>query len=126
MQDLVRSRTARRAERHTLAWDLDDPHAAVWQAIRHLFPLHACATPTGYGGMMVSWTLRDGRLACTQWAAPVMIRIEPGLLLALWTCDPEDRIAIAALQTDAVREALYGYDPHSRVPSCGVIVLGDG
>ena len=126
MQDLVRSRTARRAERNTLAWGLDDPHAAVWHAIRHLFPLHACATPTGYGGMMVSWTLRDGRLACTQWAAPVMIRIEPGLLLALWTCDPEDRIAIAALQTDAVREALYGYDPHSRVPSCGVIVLGDG
>ncbi len=126
MQDLVRSRTAHRVERHTLAWDLDDPHAAVWQAIRHLFPLHASATPTGYGGMVVSWTLRDGRLACTQWAAPVIIRIEPGLLLALWASGPEDRIAIAALQTDTVRDALYDYDPPSRVPRCGVIVLGEG
>lgn len=126
MQDLVRSRTAHRAERHTPTRDLDDPHVAVWQAIRHLFPLHACATQTGYGGMIVSWTLRDGRLACTQWAAPVMIRIEPGLLLALWGSDAEDRETIAALQAETVRDALAGYDPHSRVPSCGVIVLGDG
>ena len=126
MQDLVRSRIAHRAERNAFAWDAGDPHAAVWQAIRPLFPLHACATPTGYGAMVVSWTLRDGRLACTQWAAPVIIRIEPGLLLALWTSEPDDRMAIAALQVETVREALYGYDPHSRVPSCGVIVLGDG
>ena len=126
MQDLVRSRIAHRAGRPTFAWDMDDPHAAVWGAIRLLFPLHACATPTGYGGFVVSWTLRDGRLACTQWAAPVMIRIEPGLLLALWTSEPDDRRAIAALQAETVRDALAGYDPHSRVPSCGVIVLGDG
>jgi hypothetical protein len=126
MQDLVRARTAHRPERDAAAWDLDDPHVAVWQSIRHLFPRHACATQTDYGCMLVSWTLRDGKVASTQWAAPIIIRMQQGLLLALWTCEAEDRIAIAALQAEAVREALYDYNPHSRVPTCGVIVLGDG
>lgn len=125
MQDLVRTRTARRVGRDSATGDLDDPHLAVWQAVRYLFPLHAVATQTDHGCMLVSWTLRDGRRACAHWAAPVIIRIESGLLLALWTCDPEDRIAIAALQAETVREALYRYDPHSRVPTCGVIVLGE-
>lgn len=125
MLELVRTRTDRRAAR-TEEWELDEPHAALWQGIRHLFPPHATPTQADCGYMMVSWTLRDGRRACTHWAAPIIIRIESGLLLALWTCDPEDRIAIACVQADTVREALYGYDPHSRMPTCGVIVLGDG
>lgn len=106
-------------------WDLDEPHRAVWSAVRHLFPTHAFVTQTDAGYMMVTWTMRDGRRNCTHFAAPLVIRMEPGLLLALWTCEEEDRIEIACAQAETVRQALYDYDPHSRVPTCGVIVLGD-
>jgi hypothetical protein len=125
MLELVRTRTERAVAR-IVSWDLDEPHEAVWQGIRHLFPAHATPTQADCGILLVSWTLRDGRRACTQWAAPILIRIEPGLLLALWTCDPEERVAIACLQADTVRDGLDDYDPHSRMPTCGVIVLGDG
>jgi hypothetical protein len=106
--------------------DLDEAHAALWDALHHLFPSHANVTQTDYGCLMVSWLVRDAKRGCTHYAAPVIIRIEAGLLLALWTCGEEDRRMIAQLQEAEVAAALAGYDPHSRIPTCGVIVLGDG
>jgi hypothetical protein len=110
------------------ASELDEPHRAIWQAIRHLFPAHAMVDQTDYGCMLVSWLLvsvrRDGR-RCRHFAAPVVIRLQPGLMLALWTCDPAERDEIAHEQVPVVREHLAGYDPHARVPTCGVIVLGE-
>jgi len=129
MLELVREHTqARTIARHVHvdeAWDLDEPHRAVWEAIRRLFPAHAMVDQVDHGCLLVSWTLRDGRRACTQFAAPVMVRLGAGLLLALWTCGAEARGEIAQAQVDPVREALAGYDPHSRIPTCGVIHLGD-
>ena len=130
MLELVREHNATRATaRHARAWDdagdLDEPHRAVWCAIRHLFPAHAMATQVDHGCLMVSWTLRDGRRNCTHFAAPIMMRIGSGLLLALWMCEPGERAELAELQAETVRDALDGYDPHSRAPTCGVIQLGD-
>ena len=129
MLELVRehttARTLARHERDDIARRLDEPHGAVWDAIRHLFPAHAMVDQVDHGCLLVSWSLRDGRRACTHFAAPVMVRIGPGLMLALWTCADGERGEIAALQAEAVREALAGYDPHSRIPTCGVILLGE-
>jgi hypothetical protein len=126
MLELVRSHTKPRMARYEFAWHgLDEAHGAVWQAIRDLFPSHAMADQTDYGCLLISWSLRDGRRACTHFAAPVIVRIAPGLLVALWTCDEQSRRDIAELQAQIVSDALADYDPHSRVPSCGVIVLGE-
>ena len=129
MLELVRSPTLPtppRIARYEPAWDeLDEAHAAIWDAVRHLFPEHAMVDQADYGCLVVSWAIGKGRRSGTHFAAPVMIRIDPGLLLALWTCDEESRRDIANLQVDAVREALDSYDPHSRIPSCGVILLGE-
>lgn len=129
MLELVRQHTAARTTaRSTVdesARDLDEPHLAVWDAVRHLFPAHAMVNQVDHGCLLVSWTLRDGRLACTHFAAPVLIRIGAGLLLALWTSSPQVRDEIAAVQAETVRAGLEGYDPHSRVPTGGVILLGD-
>jgi hypothetical protein len=106
--------------------ELDEPHRAVWGALRHLFPAHAMVDQVDYGLLLVSWQLSGYRCESAQLAAPIMIRIEAGLLLALWTCEPQERDAIAREQEDVVRAHLDGYDPRSRVPTCGVIVLGSG
>jgi len=103
---------------------LDEAHLAVWQAIRHLFPPRATVTQTDYGRLMVSWKI-DALLG-THFAAPVLIRIEPGLLLVLWTCDDiEERDAIAEGLEQVVAAHLAGYDPASRIPTCDVIALGE-
>lgn len=126
MLELVRARVEHHVARDDDdLWSLDDPHRAVWCAIRHLFPAHAFVTQTDAGYMMVTWTLRDGRRNCTHFASPIVIRIEAGLLLALWTCDEDDRLMIASAQAETVRDALYDYDPHSRIPTCGVVTLGE-
>ena len=115
-----------RIARFEPAWDdLDEAHAAVWDAIRHLFPRHAMVDQADYGCLVVSWSLGKGRKSAAHYAAPVIIRIATGLLLALWTCDEDSRRDIANLQADCVREALVSYDPHSRVTRCGVIALGE-
>jgi hypothetical protein len=75
--------------------------------------------------LLVSWSLRDGRHACSHFSAPVLIRIGSGLLVALGTCERQERRRIAALQLETVQEALFDYDAHSRVPTCGVITLGE-
>jgi hypothetical protein len=124
MLELVRSNAPRYSPRYEPAWDdLDEAHAAVWDAIRPLFPPQAMADQTDYGVLVVSWQIRGRR--SSHFAAPVIVRIDPGLLVALWTCDEESRREIAMLQVDAVREALDGYDPHSRIPTCGVVQLGE-
>lgn len=102
---------------------LDDAHAAVWEAVRHLFPTHAIASQTDYGRLMVSWEIEG--LTCTHFAAPVLMRVEPGLLLALWTCKPDEREIITMEFEPIVRAHLAGYDPVSRVPTCRVVVLGN-
>jgi hypothetical protein len=43
------------------ASELDEPHRAIWRAIRHLFPAQAMVDQTDYGCMVVSWPLRSGR-----------------------------------------------------------------
>ncbi|MEJ6023171.1 hypothetical protein [Ramlibacter sp. PS4R-6] len=126
MLELVRSSPQPRIARYDPAWDdLDEAHAAVWDAVRHLFPAHAMVDQADYGCLVVSWLLREGARRASHFAAPVVIRIEPGLLLALWTCDEESRRDIASLQAAIVEEALDSYDPHSRETRCGVIVLGE-
>lgn len=126
MLDLVRAQNQARLARFEPAWeDLDDAHAAVWEAIRHLFPTRAMVDQTDYGCLVISWPVREARRVSSHFAAPVIIRIEPGLLLALWTCDGESRRDIANLQVHRVEEGLEAYDPFSRVPRCGVIVLGE-
>ena len=121
---LVRTRSEHLAAREDDAVHLEAPHLAVWHAIRNLFPPHAMVSQTDYGCMLVSWTLRDGRRACTQFAAPIMIRLRSELMLALWTSDPKDREAIAHAQADVVREALAGYDPHTHKPTSEENELG--
>jgi hypothetical protein len=125
LQEMVRLRAQPRLAPQ-LADDgaLDEPHRAIWRAVRHLFPAHAMVDQVDYALLLVSWKLPGRRGASAQFAAPVMIRIEAGLLLALWTCEPQERDAIAREQEDVVRACLDGYDPHSRVPTCGVIVVG--
>jgi hypothetical protein len=105
--------------------DLDEAHAAVWEAIRHLFPASAMVDQADYGCLLVSWTVRDPVRRTKHFAAPVIVRIEQGLLLALWTSDDDARREIASFLALDVAEALQDYDPHSRVPRCGVIVLGE-
>lgn len=130
MLELFRSQAtpyfASRAPRYEPAWDdLDDAHGAVWEAIKHLFPENAMVDQTDYGCLVVSWALGGRGHRASHFAQPVIIRIAPGLLVALWACDEEGRRDIANLQADPVGEALETYDPHSRVPSCGVIELGE-
>lgn len=104
---------------------LDEAHAAVWQAIRHLFPREAMVDQADYGCLLVSWQMRGARRGSRHFAAPIIIRIEQGLLLALWTCDEGCRGEIAGLLAADVAEALQDYDPRSRVPRCGVVLLGE-
>jgi hypothetical protein len=126
LQELVRlGGRARAMSQPPAEAALDQPYLAVWNAISHLFPAHAMVDRVDYGWLLVSWRLPCGRGAATHFAAPLMIRIEPGLLLALWTCEPHERNEIAREQEDTVRACLDEYDPHSRVPTCGVVVLGE-
>ena len=126
MLQLVRSQTPPPPARLQPAWDdLDEAHAAVWEALSPLFPAHAMVDQTDYGCLVISWSLAEGRLSGAHFAAPVIVRITPGLLVALWTCDEDTRREIAQMQVQTVEEALRSYDPTSRVPRCGVIVLGD-
>lgn len=126
MLELVRSHTSPRIARYEAARDdLDEAHDAVWQAVRHLFPSNAMVDQVDYGCLLVSWALGGRRRGTAHFAAPIMIRIEPNLLLALWTCGAEGRREIAAMQVPVVEQALESYDPHSRVPRCGVVILGE-
>jgi hypothetical protein len=128
MPQLVHARPGPQLTPQPEPWsrDLDEPHAAVWDAVRHLFPAHADVTQANHGCMVITWLVRDPQRRSTHYAAPLIIRIEPGLLLALWTCGATERRAIAGLQEETVREAIAQYDPHSRIPTCDMIVLGDG
>lgn len=126
MLDLVASPSTPSLSRFDVGWDeLDVAHAAIWDAISELFPAHAMVDQTDYGCLVISWSIRKGGRGGTHFAAPVIIRITPGLLVALWTSDDEGRRSIAQAQAQVVDEALRLYEPTSRVPSCGVITLGD-
>lgn len=107
------------------ALDLDDAHGAVWAAISHLFPPNAMVDQAGDGYMVISWALPGARGRTLQFAAPVMIRLEPALLLALWTPNLLERRSIARLQARIVREELAAYEPLARIPTAPVIVLGE-
>ena len=103
---------------------LDEAHLAVWEAIRHLFPAHAMVDQTGHGYLLVAWTIAGRRPGSHHYAAPVILHIDAGLLLALWTTGPIERKAIARLQERTVRAALEDYEATSRVHSIGVVELG--
>jgi len=127
MLELARERIeARRASREDNETSMDEPHAAIWQAVRHLFPRSAVVTQTDHDCMMITWLLERDFDSCARFAAPVMIRLLPGLLLALWTCDPDERHAIAMEQEFDVSEQLADYDANTRTPRYGMVVLGEG
>jgi hypothetical protein len=103
---------------------LDNVRAVLWQAYRHLFPPHALAAQTGNGNMVISWSVMDDPLAPHPYAAPVMLRIAPELLQALWRVEPRARMRIAQNHEPTLREGLRGYDPFSRFPNARVISIG--
>jgi hypothetical protein len=103
---------------------LDPVHQSQWEAIRSLFPNHAMADQPEAGLLLVTWTIR-GRRRALHYAAPVMLKIDSGLLLALWASDEEERAQIAGAQRDTVEAALANYDPASRVVTMPMIVLGE-
>lgn len=129
MLELVREHTASRTRAPVHVndddgWGLDKPHQALWDAVRHLFPPEAMVDQVDHGCLLISWPLRSLR-GSTHFAAPIVIRVASGLLLALWTCGRMERREIASLQVETVKQALSAYDPYSRMPTCGVIELGD-
>lgn len=108
----------------TNAMQLDPPHAAIWGAVRHLFPKHAQAIQLPNGTLAISWAVRHQSGAHHEMATPITVRLEPGLMASLREADDEQRKAIAAQQEAVFRAGLMGYDPFVAMPSARVIVLG--
>jgi hypothetical protein len=103
---------------------MDPARAAVWQAVRHLFPLHAKAIQLPNGTLAISWSIASQPDALYDMAAPITVRLEPALVEQLRMANPEQRKRIAAQQEAAFRAGLVGYDPFTVVPRARVIVLG--
>lgn len=103
---------------------LDSVRAAVWQAYRHLFPPHSRAAQTDQGSIVISWSTRGDPDASHPYAAPVLLRLDEGLLQQLRNSDAVERKALAARHEPALRVGLRGYDPFVREPKARVVVLG--
>ena len=103
---------------------LDNVRAVLWQAYRHLFPPHALAAQTGSGNIVISWAVMDDPQAPHPYAAPVMLRIEPELVQALWSVEPRARMRMAQAHEPTLREGLRGYDPFARIPNARVVTIG--
>jgi hypothetical protein len=108
----------------TDAMQLDAPHAAIWESVRHLFPKHAQAIQLPNGTLAISWAVKHQSGAHHEMATPITVRLEPGLAASLTQADDEARKQIAMDQEAVFRAGLMGYDPYARVPSARVIVLG--
>jgi len=103
---------------------LDCVRVAFWQAYRHLFPAHSLAAQTPQGAVVISWPVHDEPGAIYPYATPVLLRIDPALLDALWRCDAAHRLRIARHHEPTVREGLRGYDPFAQFPNARVITIG--
>lgn len=114
---------ARRPPPHRIV-DLDAARMLLWKAIQHLFPAHAEVTQTDNGAIAITWAMRSEGSGRRGFSAPILIRPEPGLILALWTSAPADRQRIAEMQEMDVRLGLFGYEPDETLPRARVIVLG--
>ncbi|MEP6791132.1 MAG: STAS/SEC14 domain-containing protein [Ramlibacter sp.] len=107
----------------TGASPMEPAHAALWDAMRHLFPLHAQAIQLPNATLAISWATSEPG-AVYDMAVPITVRLEPQLMESLLAADDEQRKRIAADQETAFRAGLMGYDPYSAVPRARVIVLG--
>lgn len=103
---------------------LDPVRAAIWQAVRHLFPSHAKAIQLPNGSLAISWSVANQPDALHEMATPINIRLEPELVERLRFANHEQRKRIATHQEAAFRAGLVGYNPFTDVPRARVIVLG--
>jgi hypothetical protein len=103
---------------------MDPVRAAVWQALRHLFPPDAQAIQLPSGTLAIAWAIASRTGGADGLAKPLTIRLEPELLEQMRLATPEQRQRMAEHQEPAFRAGLMGYDPYSDVPSARVIVLG--
>ncbi|MES2634261.1 MAG: hypothetical protein V4669_14920 [Pseudomonadota bacterium] len=105
---------------------LDPARAAIWAAVRHLFPPHAQAIQLPTGTLAISWPIskQQHRDARYEMATPITVRLEPDLLESLNVATAEQRKRIASNQEAAFRAGMIGYDPYTAVPKARVIVLG--
>jgi hypothetical protein len=103
---------------------MDAARAALWEAVRHLFPPHAQAIQLPTGSLAISWAVARHAGASTEMATPITVRLEPDLEQSLLTADAEQRRRIAVTQEPEFRAGLMGYDPFTDVPRARVIVLG--
>ena len=99
-------------------------HAAIWDAMRHLFPRHAQAIELPNGTLAISWSVAHQAGSHYDMATPITVRLEPDLMQSLTLADAEQRKRIATHQEASFRAGLMGYDPYAAVPSARVIVLG--
>ena len=98
--------------------------AAIWAAVRHLFPPHAQAIQLPTGTLAISWPMRGQAGSQLEMATPITVRLEPELAQLLRDADPEQRERMAARQEPQFREGLIGYDPFTDIPRARVVVLG--
>ena len=98
--------------------------AAIWDAMRHLFPLHAQAVQLPNGTLAISWAVPRHEGALYEMATPISVRLDPHLEERLRLAGDEERKRIAAQQETMFRAGLMGYDPATDVPKARVITLG--
>jgi hypothetical protein len=103
---------------------VDEIRSVFWETFRHLFPPHAKVVQTESGAITISWTMAGDPYAQSTHAAPITIRFEEDLLLAMRTSGAEQRKKIAARQEPVLRAGMIVYDPYAAVPKARVIVLG--
>ena len=104
---------------------MDPARAAIWETLRHLFPLHAQAIQLPNGTLAISWALDNQPGSAFQMATPITVRLEPGLEESLAAAASGEERRRIALQHEAVfRAGLMGYDPYTAVPKARVIILG--
>ncbi|TWO72420.1 hypothetical protein FN976_06885 [Caenimonas sedimenti] len=103
---------------------LDGVRAVFWQAYRHLFPPHSLAGQTPNGSIVISWSVVDDPHASHPYAAPVLLRLDEGLVDLMASSDAGQRRRIAQTHEPTLREGLRGYDPFARIPNARVVSLG--
>lgn len=103
---------------------LDNVRSVFWHAYRHLFPAHSLVAQTRKGSLVISWSVVDDPHAHHPYAAPVVLRFDPDLLVAMARADARNRIRIALKHEPTLREGLRGYDPFTRFPNARIIHIG--
>ena len=98
--------------------------AAIWEAVRHLFPLHAQAIQLPNGTLAISWAVPRHESALYEMATPISVRLDPQLEERLRLAGEDERKRIAGQQEMSFRAGMMGYDPATDVPKARVITLG--